>query len=124
MVLRLLTFNAEVWLAEHFNTYLAGPDEYRAITRNLLHQSGQIEYDTSAINVTLDRPDSPRIARALHLLTDELNHTPTRLPGDPRPFPSTSSRHESQQSTQLYFRSSEARRLMASDLSGQRAFRG
>jgi len=86
MVLRLLAFNAEAWLAEHFNTYLADPDEYRAITRNLLHQSGQIDYNTSAINVTLDRPDSPRIARALHLLTDELNHTPTRLPGDGRPI--------------------------------------
>jgi Helix-turn-helix domain len=86
MVLRLLAFNAEAWLAEHFNTYLADPDEYRAITRNLLHQSGQIDYNTSAINVTLDRPDSPRIARALHLLTDELNHTPTRLPGDRRPI--------------------------------------
>jgi transposase len=86
MVLRLLAFNAEAWLAEHFNTYLADPDEYRAITRNLLHQSGQIDYNTSAINVTLDQPDSPRIARALHLLTDELNHTPTRLPGDRRPI--------------------------------------
>jgi len=86
MVLRLLAFNAEAWLAEHFNAYLADPDEYRATTRNLLHQGGQIDYTTSAINVTLDRPDTPRIAHALHLLTDELNHTPTRLPGDRRPI--------------------------------------
>ena len=86
MVLRLLAFNAEAWLAEHLNAYLADPDEYRATTRNLLHQGGQIHYTTSAINVTLDRPDTPRIAHALHLLTDELNHTPTRLPGDRRPI--------------------------------------
>ncbi len=86
MVLRLLAFNAEAWLAEHLNAYLADPDEYRAITRNLLHQGGQIDYDTNSITVTLDRPDSPRIARALHLLTDELNHTPAQLPGDRRPI--------------------------------------
>ena len=84
MVLRLLAFNAEAWLAEHLNAYLADPDEYRAITRHLLHQGGQIDYDTSGITLTLDRPDSPRIARALTLLCDELNTTPTRMPGDRR----------------------------------------
>ena len=84
MVLRLLAFNAEAWLAEHLNAYLADPDEYRAITRNLLHQGGHIDYTSTGITVTLDRPDSPRVARALNLLTDELNHTPARLPGDRR----------------------------------------
>lgn len=86
MVLRLLAFNAEAWLAEHLNAYLTDPDEYRAITRHLLHQSGQLDYTRTGITVTLDRPDSPRVARALALLTDELNHTPARLPGDPRPI--------------------------------------
>jgi transposase len=86
MVLRLLAFNAEAWLAEHLNAYLADPDEYRAITRHLLHHSGQIDYTRTGITVTLDRPDSPRIARALQLLTDELNTTPARLPGDRRPI--------------------------------------
>jgi len=84
MVLRLLAFNAEAWLAEHLNAYLTDPDEYRATTRNLLHHSGQLDYTTTQINITLDRPDSPRVARALDLLTNELNNTPTRLPGDPR----------------------------------------
>jgi len=86
MVLRLLAFNAEAWLAEHLNAYLADPNEYRAITRNLLHQGGQIDYTNTQITITLDQPDSPRITRALHLLTDEFNATPTRLPGDPRPM--------------------------------------
>ena len=86
MVLRLLAFNAEAWLAEHLNAYLADPDEYRAITRNLLHQGGHVDYTSKAITVTLDRPDSPRVARALQLLTEELNATPTRLPGDHRPL--------------------------------------
>jgi len=86
MVLRLLAFNAEAWLAEHLNAYLTDPDEYRAITRNLLHQSGHIDYTKNSITVTLDRPDTPRITRALELLTNELNNTPPRLPGDPRPI--------------------------------------
>ncbi len=86
MVLRLLAFNAEAWLADHLGAYLADPDEYRGITRNLLQHSGQIDYTTHHISITLDRPDSPRIARALALLTEELNNTPARLPGDRRPL--------------------------------------
>jgi len=86
MVLRLLAFNAEAWLAERLNAYLADPDEYRAILRNLLHQGGHIDYTSTGITVTLDRPDSPRVARALDLLADELNATPARLAGDRRPL--------------------------------------
>lgn len=86
MVLRLLAFNAEAWLAEHFNAYLADPNEYRAILRNLLHLGGHVDYCTQTITVTLDRPDSPRVARALQLLTQELNVTPASLPGDRRPL--------------------------------------
>ena len=84
MVLRLLAFNAEAWLAEHFNAYLTDPNEYRAILRNLLHLGGQIDYTNTHITVTLDRPDSPRVARALQLLTEELNTTPATIPGDHR----------------------------------------
>lgn len=86
MVLRLLAFNAEAWLADRLNAYLNDPDEYRAITRHLLHQGGTINYSAKAITITLEAPDSPRTARALQLLTDELNNTPTRLPGDRRPL--------------------------------------
>ena len=86
MVLRLLAFNAEAWLAEHLNAYLADPDEYRAITRNLLHHGGHVDHTSKSITVTLDQPDTPRIARALHLLTEELNNTPAHMPGDPRPI--------------------------------------
>ena len=86
MVLRLLAFNAEAWLAEHFNAYLGDPNEYRAILRNLLHLGGQVDYTNKAITITLDRPDSPRVACALQLLTEELNATPATMPADPRPL--------------------------------------
>ena len=86
MVLRLLAFNAEAWLAEHLNAYLADPDEYRAITRHLLHLGGHIDYTPTQITISLDRPDTPRVAAALDLLIAELNATPTPLPGDRRPI--------------------------------------
>ena len=84
MVCRLLAFNAEAWLAEHFNAYLGYLDEHRAIMRNLLHLGGSFSYESNSITVTLDRPDSPRVARALELLAEELNSHSARLLGDRR----------------------------------------
>ena len=46
MVLRLLAFNAEQWLADRLNAYLADNDEYRATLRHLLHLGGRITYTT------------------------------------------------------------------------------
>jgi transposase len=86
MVLRLLAFNAEAWLAEHLNAYLADRDEYRAILRNLLHLAGTVTFDATTISVILDRPDSPRVARSLELLAEELSVLTAHLPGDPRPL--------------------------------------
>jgi hypothetical protein len=86
MVLRLLAFNAEQWLAGRLNAYLADNDEYRATLRHLLHLSGQITYTTKTITVALDTPATPKITRALRLLLDELNTTPPRIPGDRRPI--------------------------------------
>ena len=86
MVLRLLAYNAEHWLATALNAYLQDPDEYRAITRNLLHLAGTITYTPHTITVVLDRPATPRLTRAVRLLLDEINTTPPRLPGDPRPI--------------------------------------
>jgi len=84
MVCRLLAYNAELDLARRLNVYLGDPDEYRAIARNLLHLGGRITYGRRGITVNLDRPDSPRIARALGLLVQELNLRPPRLAGDHR----------------------------------------
>lgn len=84
MVCRLLAFNAEAWTAEHFNAYLEDPDEFRAILRHLLHQSGVFSYSRSTITVTLDRPDTPKVARALELLAAELNAMEAHMLGDHR----------------------------------------
>ncbi|MDN5749698.1 MAG: hypothetical protein L0H64_14465 [Pseudonocardia sp.] len=86
MVLRLLAFNAEHWLADRFNTYLADNDEYRATLRHLLHLGGQITYTPDEITVALDTPTTPKITRALRLLLAELNATPPHIPGDHRPI--------------------------------------
>ena len=86
MVLRLLAANAELWLAGRLNAYLRDLDEYRAITRHLLHQPGHIAYHHDAITVILDPPGSARTSRALACLIEELNATPPRMPGDPRPI--------------------------------------
>jgi DNA-binding transcriptional regulator YdaS (Cro superfamily) len=86
MTLRLLAYNTDTWLADHLNTYLQDPNEYRAIMRSLMHHGGTITYTPQTITVTLDRHDSPRVNRALTCLTDELNTTPAHMPGDPRPI--------------------------------------
>src|SRR5262245_6420471 len=76
MVLRLLTASAEHWLGNRLNDYLRDNNEYRAITRNLLHLGGTVSYTRAAITVTLGQPAAPRIARALGLVLDEINTTP------------------------------------------------
>ena len=82
-------------LAGHpFNTYLQDPDEYRAITRNLLHLAGTITYTPHTITVVLDRPATARLTRAVRLLLDEINTSPPRLPGDPRPITYRSPQHD------------------------------
>jgi hypothetical protein len=86
MVLRLLAAAAEHWLATRLNDYLRDNDEYRAITRNLLHLGGHINYAPAEITVTLDPPAPPRLARALALLLDEINAAAPRMPGDQRPI--------------------------------------
>ena len=86
MLLRLLAYNTDTWLADHLNAYLQHPNEYRAITRTLMHTGGVITYTPDQITVTLDQPDAPRITRALTCLLEELNHTPPHMPGDPRPI--------------------------------------
>lgn len=88
MVLRLLAHNAEHWLSGQLNAYLRDDDEYRAITRETIIRgtAGLITFTPDAITVTLQRPAEPRVARALALLTDQVNAAPPQMPGDTRPI--------------------------------------
>ncbi len=86
MVLRLLAASAEHWLGNQLNDYLRDPNEYRAVTRNLLHLGGTITYTPRVITATLDTPAAPRIARALALLVEQINATPPSMPRDTRPI--------------------------------------
>ena len=71
---------------KQLNDYLRDNNEYRAITRNLLHLGGHITYTPTAITVILDTPAPPRLARAVAMLLDEINTAPPRIPGDTRPI--------------------------------------
>ncbi|NNN16376.1 MAG: hypothetical protein HKL82_11060 [Acidimicrobiaceae bacterium] len=86
MVCRLLAYNAELDLARRMNAYLGDDDEYRGITRNLMHLGGTITFTPKVITVSLCQPDSPRLSRALGLLIEEINHQSPHLPGDGRPI--------------------------------------
>jgi hypothetical protein len=86
MVCRLLAYNAELDLARRINAYLGDDDEYRRITRNLLHLGGTITFAPKVVTVNLNQPDPPSLARALGLLIEEINHKSPRLSGDGRPI--------------------------------------
>ena len=74
--------------ATHLNAYLRDDDEYRAATRATIIRglAGTITFTPAAITVTLQPPAEPRLARALALLTDEINAQPPAIPGDSRPI--------------------------------------
>jgi hypothetical protein len=88
MVLRLLARNAGHWLSTHLNAYLGDDGEYRAITRETIIRglAGTITAAPATITVTPGRPRSIRAARALTLLTGEINASPPVMPGDTRPI--------------------------------------
>jgi hypothetical protein len=86
MVLRLLAAAAEHWLGNRLNDYLRDNDEYRAITRSLLHLGGTITCTPSAITVTLDPPAALGSPAPSPCSSTRSAPPPPRMPGDTRPI--------------------------------------
>jgi hypothetical protein len=89
MVLRLLAAAAEHWLGNRLNDYLRDPDEYRAITRHLLHLGGTIASTPRAITVTLDPPAAPATwpSTRTAAVTATRSRPTSRCPGRPASNP-------------------------------------
>ena len=92
MVLRLLAHNAEHWFANCLNAYLRDDDEYRAITRETIIRglAGTITFTPAWLTVDLQAPAEPRVARALALVTDEMNASRPPSQATPGPSPTAS----------------------------------
>ena len=110
MVLRLLAFNAEPGSPTTSTPTCTTTTNTAPSPATCSTTAATITYTTTSITVTLDRPDTPRIARALAPAHRRTQHTPQHdSPATPDPSPTTSHPHESQHSTQPYFRGTQPR---------------
>ncbi|MGO9082356.1 MAG: hypothetical protein ACLQDY_25565, partial [Streptosporangiaceae bacterium] len=92
MVLRLLAASAEHWLGNQLNDYLRDPDEYRAITRHLLHLDGTITCTPRVITVPLDRPPLPGSPAPSACSWTRSTQPRPACPATPGPSPTSSRR--------------------------------
>lgn len=80
--IKLAAHNAERHLAWRFNAYYDTPKDVLSIFRSLLHLPGQMRLaEPGRLDITLARPDSPKVAAALERLLVEVNEHPARLMG-------------------------------------------
>ncbi len=93
MVLRLLAAAAGHWLGNRLNDYLRDSDEYRAITRHLLHLGGTITCTPRVITVTLGPPAPPRVAAPSPCCSRKSTQPRPACPATPGPSPTSSRRH-------------------------------
>jgi len=82
MVLRLLAFNAEAWIAEHLAAYLADSNEHRSIHRHLLYLEASVDYSATVITVSPSTGPTPHESPAPSNCS--LRGSPTLQP-TPRP---------------------------------------
>ena len=81
--LKIAAYNAERLSALRFNQYYRSSKDVFSVFRALLHLPGVVRpTDGDHLEVCLQRPDSPKIARALEDWLGELNQDPPRLLGD------------------------------------------
>jgi hypothetical protein len=90
MALRLLAYNTDTWLADHLNIHLQDPNEYHAITRNLMHHNGLITYTPHTITITLDHHQPPASTKPSPTSSKNSTPTPHTPPATPAPSPTNS----------------------------------
>jgi hypothetical protein len=74
-------------VTEHFNAYLADPDEHRPSCATCSTSVAGSTTGPPASPSPWTGPTAPESPTRFELLTDELNGTPAHLPGDRRPLP-------------------------------------
>jgi hypothetical protein len=80
--IRMATYNAETTLARMLRPHYArAEDEARALLREAMRLSGDLEVRADTLHVRLDPATAPRRSRALHAVCRELTATQTRYPG-------------------------------------------
>jgi len=81
--LKLAASNAERWLALRFAESYQRPQDAFSVFRGLLQLPGQVTAaEPDRLEVSLDRPDSEKVAQALDHLLANLNREPPRLLGN------------------------------------------
>ena len=81
--IKLAAQNAERLSALRFNQYYRSSKDVWSVFRALLHLPGTVRpTDADHLEVCLQRPDAPKIARALECLLGDLNQDQARLLGD------------------------------------------
>ena len=89
--LKLAAANAERLVALRFRQYYQAPNDVFSIFRGLLHLPGTVRStEADRLEVCLQRPDSPKVARPLEALLRDLNQDQARLFSDGSIFTSPS----------------------------------
>jgi hypothetical protein len=81
--LKLAAYNAERTLALRFDKHYGRTQDAFSVFRALLHLPGEIRsLGSDETLVTLDRPDSAKVATALDALLAEINEQAPRMMGE------------------------------------------
>ena len=78
---KITAYNAEEWLLSILVRHYDNADDVRDLLRSFAALSGEMRRTPSGLLITLDPPDTPKHARALKGLCDDLNVLGVTYPG-------------------------------------------